>query len=184
MFKRFIHRRIAKLERAFGYDATYLHDVTNASTSAFAKFTAFQWMSSHRDRIPRDAWFAARIAAALSEDCGPCTQLVVNMALRSGMKPGAIASLLRGDLEQAGADAELGFRYGIAVANGTDDALRLCEDAEARYGKRGLVSLAYAVACSRVYPALKRGLGHGVACSSIVVSDETVTIREAPRKAA
>jgi alkylhydroperoxidase/carboxymuconolactone decarboxylase family protein YurZ len=184
MFKLFIHRRIAALERAFGYDAAYLHEVADASTPAFVKFTGFQWMSSHRDQIPRDAWFAARIAAALSEDCGPCTQLVVNMALRNGMKPDAIASLLRGDLEQAGADAELGFRYGIAVANGTDDTLRLCEDAEARYGKRGLVSLAYAVACSRVYPALKRGLGHGMACSSIVVSDETVTIREAPRKAA
>jgi alkylhydroperoxidase/carboxymuconolactone decarboxylase family protein YurZ len=184
MFKQFLHRRIAKLERAFGYDATYFHEVVDASTPAFAKFTAFQWMSSHRDHIPRDAWFAARIAAALSEDCGPCTQLVVNMALRQGMNANAIASLLRGDLEQAGADAELGFRYGIAVANGTDDCLRLAEEAEARYGKRGLVSLAYAVACSRVYPALKRGLGHGVTCSSIVVSDVTITIREAPRKAA
>jgi hypothetical protein len=184
MFKQFLHRRIAALERAFGYDATYLHDVTDASTSAFVKFVMFQWMSSHRDRIPRDAWFAARIAVALSEDCGPCTQLVVNMALRDGMKPNAVASLLRGDLEQAGPDAELGFRYGIAVANGTDDALRLCENAEARYGKRGLVSLAFAVACSRVYPALKRGLGHGMACSKIVVSDETVTIREETRKAA
>ncbi len=184
MFKQFLHRRIAALERAFGYDATYIHEVVDASTPAFAKFTAFQWMSSHRDRIPRDAWFAARIAAALSEDCGPCTQLVVNMALRDGMNSRAIASLLRGDLEQAGSDAEFGFRYGIAVANGTDDSLRLCEQAEARYGKRGLVSLAFAVACSRVYPALKRGLGHGVACSKIVVSDETVIIREETRKAA
>jgi hypothetical protein len=184
MFKQFLHRRIARLERAFGYDATYFHEVVEASTPAFAKFTAFQWMSSHRDQIPRDAWFAARIAAALCEDCGPCTQLVVNMALREKMSPLAIASLLRGDLEQAGGDAELGFRYGIAVANNTDDAVQLCEDVEARYGKRGLVSLAYAVACSRVYPALKRGLGHGAVCSKIVVSDETVTIREAPRKAA
>lgn len=184
MLKQFIHRRIAALERAFGYDATYIHEVADASTPAIMKFMLFQQMSSHRDRIPRDAWFAARIAAALCEDCGPCTQLVVNMALRDGMALGAIASLLRGDLEQAGTDAELGFRYGIAVAKGTDDSLRLVADAEARYGKRGLLSLAFAVACSRVYPALKRGLGHGAACSRIVVSDETVTLREEPRKAA
>jgi hypothetical protein len=184
MFKAFIHRRIAALERAWGYDASYLHDVTDASPPAFVKFAMFQWMASHRERVPRDAWFAARIAAALCEDCGPCTQLVVNMALRDGMTPEAIASLLRGDLEQAGGDAELGFRYGIAVANGTNDASQLCADAEARYGKRGLVSLAFAVASSRVYPTIKRGLGHGMACSRIVVSDETVTIREAPRKAA
>jgi hypothetical protein len=53
MFKQFLHRRIAKLERAFGYDATYLHEVVDTSTPAFAKFTAFQWMSSHRDCADR-----------------------------------------------------------------------------------------------------------------------------------
>ncbi len=179
MFKQFLHGRLARLERGFGYDASYLHEVLDASTPAFFKFALFQTMSSHRDRAPRDAWYAARIAAALCEDCGPCTQLVVDMALRENMPPEAIAALLRGDLEAAGPDAELGFRYGIAVANNTPDALTLCETAERRYGKRGLVSLAFAVASSRVYPTIKRGLGHGVACSKIVVSDQTVTLKHA-----
>jgi hypothetical protein len=179
MFKRFLHDRLAKLERSFGYDASYLHEVLDASAPAFFKFALFQTMSSHRDRVPRDGWYAARIAAALCEDCGPCTQLVVDMALREDMPPEAIAALLRGDLEAAGPDAELGFRYGVAVANNTPDAPALSETAERRYGKRGLVSLAFAVASSRVYPTIKRGLGHGVACSKIVVSDQTVTLKHA-----
>jgi hypothetical protein len=179
MLKSFLHRTVGRLERSFGYDASYLHEVIEISRPAFFKFSLFQVMSSHRDRVPRDAWYAARIAAALSEDCGLCTQLVVDMALRDGMKPEAVGALLRGDLEQAGQDAELGFRYGIAVAQNMDASLALSEQAAARFGKPALVSLAFAVACSRVYPTLKRGLGHGVACTKINVSSETITLKHA-----
>ena len=179
MLKYFLHRAIARLERAFHYDATYLHEITDISAGASVKFALFQIMSSHRDKVPLDAYCAARMAATLSEDCGPCTQLVVDAALKSGMQPARITALLRGDLEKAGADAELGFRYGIAVAQNTADALALSQEAERRFGKRALVSLAYAVACSRVYPALKRGLGHGAACTKIAVSDETIVLKHA-----
>jgi hypothetical protein len=179
MLKVFLHRTVSKLEKSFGYDASYLHEVIEISRPAFFKFGLFQIMSSHRDSVPRDAWYAARIAAAMSEDCGPCTQLVVDMALREGMKREALSTLLRGDLEKAGADAEFGFRYGIAVAQNTPAALALSEEAEKRYGKRALVSLAFAVAASRVYPTLKRGLGHGAACTKITILDETIVLRQA-----
>ena len=179
MIKTFLHRSVAKLEKSYGYDARYLHEVIDVSPSAFFKFGLFQVMSNHRDGAPADAYCAARIAATLSEDCGPCAQLTVDMALAAGVDPKRIAALLRGDLEQAGKDAELGFRYGIAVSQNTPDAVRLSEEVERRYGKRALVSMAYAVACSRVYPALKRGLGHGAACAKINVSDETIVLRQA-----
>src|SRR5262249_32641673 len=77
MLKAYFHRMVPRLERSFGYDAGYMHEVIETSPKAFFKFSLFQIMSSHRDAAPRDAWFAARIAAAMSEDCGPCTQLVV-----------------------------------------------------------------------------------------------------------
>jgi hypothetical protein len=136
-------------------------------------------MANHRDGAPTDAYCAARIAATLSEDCGPCAQLTVDMALADGVDPKRIAALLRGDLEQAGQDGELGFRYGIAVSRNTPDAAALSEEIERRYGRRARVSMAYAVACSRVYPALKRGLGHGAACSKINVSNETIVLKQA-----
>ena len=179
MLKKYLHSSIAKLERSYGYDATYVHEVLDISMPAFFKFALFQTFAGHTDRVPRDVRCAARIAAALSEDCGPCTQLVVDMALRERMKGESIAALLRGDLEAAGPDAELGFRYGIAVAGNTPNAVPLAEEVERRYGKRALVSLAFAVAGARVYPCLKRGLGHGVACSKINVANETIVLKEA-----
>jgi len=179
MIKRFFHRRIAALEKAFGYDASYLHEIADISPAAIFKFGLFQVMSAHRDGVPKDAWYAARLAAALDEDCGPCTQIVVDMALKDRVPPAQIASLLNGDFAAAGEDAVLGFRFGHAVAARTDAIMTLSAEAERRFGKRGLVSLAYAVACSRVYPALKRALGHGQACIRVRVGDEPVTIHRA-----
>lgn len=179
MIRSLLHSRIRRLERSFGYDATYLHEVLDVSLPAFLKFALFQVMASHREQVPIDAAFAARIAATLSEDCGPCTQIVVDMALHSGMESQKIAALIRGDIEKAGADAALGFRFGNAVACNTADAPSISKEVERRFGKRALVSMSYAVACSRVYPALKRGLGHAAACTKIQVLDDSIIIRQA-----
>ena len=177
MLKSFFHRQIAAYERRYGYDAAYMHEVLDASLSAFFKFGLFQIMSMHRDSVSKDAWFAARMAATLSEDCGPCTQLVVNMALEAKVRTTDITALLRGDIEQVGADAALGFRYGMAVAANAPDTVILSEEVEKRFGKRGLVSLAFAVTSARVYPCLKRGLGHGDVCTKIAVSNEMIVIK-------
>jgi hypothetical protein len=179
MLKRFLHGRIDAMAGSYGYDAGYMHEILAASTLAFLKFGLFQIMSDHRDRLPKDAWYAAKLAAALSEDCGPCSQLVVDMALRDGVASSSIAALLRDDMSGAGADAALGFRSGHAVARNGVDCVALAEEAEKRFGKRGLVSLDFAVACSRVYPTLKRGLGHGAACTKITVSNETIAMKNA-----
>ena len=179
MIRSILHGQIRKLERAYGYDATYLHEVLDVSVSATVKFMLFQVMASHRGGVPKEAWFAARMAATLSEDCGPCTQLGVDIALQSGVSPQSIAALLRGDLEAAGPDAALGFRYGAAVANNAPEAVALAEAVAERYGKRGLVSMSYGVATVRVYPALKRGLGHGAACTKIQVANDSIIIRQA-----
>ncbi len=179
MMKRWLHRATRKLESRFNYDATYLHEVIDASPVAAIKFGFFQIMSQHRKGVSKDAYFAARLAAALSEDCGPCSQLVVNFALQEKVRPQVLAALLRGDLEKAGKDAELGFRYGIAVGQNTQDAPALAQQAEKRFGKQGMVTLAFAVASARVYPAIKRGMGHGAACSTIIVATETIVLGEA-----
>ena len=179
MLKKLLHRQTGRLERCYGYDATYIHEIIDISPGAFLKFGLFQLMSAHRQGVPKETWYAARIAAAICEDCGPCTQLVVDMALHEGMPPRAIGALLRGDIEAAGKDAEFGFRYGIAVAKNTENAHQLAADAAERYGKRALVSLAFAVACSRVYPTLKRGLGHGATCFKIRVANELIAMKAA-----
>ena len=179
MLKSYCHKKIAAMEREFGYDATYTHEMLEASLPAFLKFALFQSMAQHRDQAPREAWYAAKLAAAMSEDCGPCSQLCVDMALKAGVEPKIVAALAGGDMSEAGPDAALGFLYGQAVAANSPDAVQLAAEAKAKYGKRGLVSLALAVAGARVYPTLKRGLGHGAACQKLVVADHVIAVKKA-----
>jgi hypothetical protein len=41
---------------------------------------------------------------------------------------------------------------------------------------RGLISLAFALACSRVYPTVKYALGHGKACTRLTVAGKPLPV--------
>lgn len=177
MLKRFLRHRLRKFERALDYDASYMHQILDASLPAFLKFGAFQTMSAHREGVPATAKFAASLAGTLSEDCGPCTQIVVDLALRAGVGAHDLAALLRGDVGAASDHAAFGFRFGDAVARRGDALDALVGEARARYGERGLVTLSFAVASARVYPAVKRGLGHAAACTKVRVGPSEVWVK-------
>ena len=179
MIKSLMHWYVRRFERQWGYDAGYMHDVVDASSSATRKFMFLQPMAQHREGVSEDAWHAAHLAGALAEDCGPCVQICVDMATRSGMDPEKLAALIRGDVDDAGPEAAFGFRYGMAVATNADTALSLVEQARKRYGERGLVSLAFSVTTARMFPTLKRGLGHGAVCAKVIVQNETIPVKRA-----
>jgi hypothetical protein len=179
MLKSLLHGQVRKQEKHYGYDAGYMHSVIDTSPSGALKFAMVAMMSLHQKNVSGDAFYAAKLAGALTEDCGPCTQLCVDMATEAGVEPAKIAALLRGDIDQAGPDAALGFRYGIAVAANSDTCLALVETVREKFGEEGLVSLAFSVTSARMYPTLKRALGHGVACSKIQVSNETIAVKHA-----
>ena len=81
----FVRRQMAKFERDFDYDLSYARDIYDAIPRAFFRFSRITGLAAHCEGVPREAWFAAKIAATLAEDCGPCTQLVVTMAEREGV---------------------------------------------------------------------------------------------------
>ena len=177
MIEFILHSSIRRFERLLGYDASYMHEIVDASRSAGLKYLLSQFVAQHRDGVSKDARYSAKLAAALSEDCGPCTQLCVNLALRDGVDAQKLAALLRGDLNAAGDEAAFGYRYGMAVSTNSAAALELVEEAAKRYGNRGKVSLALVVATGRVYPALKRGLGHGAACIKVEIASQSIVVQ-------
>jgi hypothetical protein len=178
LFARIVRGRLAAFERDFHYDTTYIADVADASVPAFFKFGLFNAFAGHRESVPRDAFFAARIAATLAEDCGPCTQLVVDMASAEAMPAPVLRAIVAGDEDAMSADARLGYRFARAVLRrdlGAADEQR--ETVLSTWGPKGLVTLAFAVASSRVFPALKYALGHARACSRVRI-DGTDTVPE------
>jgi hypothetical protein len=178
MIRSILHSLVRRFERQFDYDASYMHGIADTSVGAFLKLSLARAMSKHREGVSLDAWFAAAFTAVRYEDCGPCAQLTINMALQAGVDPTIVRAVVARDAARMSSDAMLGQRLADAVlAHEPTDAIR--EEVLARFGEKGLISLSYAIAAMRIYPTMKRALGHAHACERLRVNGETVTAASA-----
>lgn len=171
MLRWIARRRLVAFERAFDYDASYMHEMLDVSLTGFMRFSPVAKLAQHREGVPLDAWYAAKIAATLAEDCGPCTQLMVTMAEKEGVGQAVLRGILDGDEQTMGPDAALALRFARATLAHDPRADALREQIVARWGTRALLSLALTIAASRVFPAVKYALGHGRACSRIRIGN-------------
>ncbi len=170
MLKAFLHRFVRRMERDFDYDAGYMHEVVDASPVAAIKFSIATGMVPRRD-APAAALAVAGLVGTLGEDCGPCTQIGVDIATRAGVKPDVVRAILAGDEAGMGEDAALAYRFARASLERDLEASDAAREAVvARWGQKGAVALALALTTSRMYPTLKYALGHGRACSRVMVA--------------
>jgi hypothetical protein len=169
MLRWFLRRQIDAFEKDFGYDASYLREMADVSPRALIRFSRVMALSAHNEDAPREAWYAAKLAATMHEDCGPCTQLVVDMADRAGVRSTVLRAILSRKPESMPADAALAFRFAEATLAHDLAADALRDEIVKRWGKRALVTLALAITSSRMYPTLKYALGHGRACARVRV---------------
>jgi alkylhydroperoxidase family enzyme len=167
-------RQMAAFEKRFAYDLSYARELLQASRRAFWKFTRLAPMGQHREGVPALAWHAAKIVGARAEDCGPCVQLVVDMARADGVHDDAIAAVLRDDVPAMDAETSLGYRYARAVVTHDAEVLDLRDEVVRRHGPKALASLALGLTASRMFPMLKMALGHGHACAQVRVGAQTV----------
>jgi hypothetical protein len=136
-----------------------------------------QGLSRYRKGLPLAAHCAAGIIAVMAEDCGPCTQLAIDMAQREGVDPAILRAVVARDYAAMPEDVVLAVRYTEATLRHAPEADELREEVLRRFGRRGLISLAFAMLSGRVYPTLKYALGHGRACTQLVISGEAQPVR-------
>lgn len=178
MFGWLYHSMIARMERRYGYDATYLHEVIDAAPEAARRFGRMQTTGKWRGDLPLEIFHAAALAGALHEDCGPCVQIATDIALEAGVDPGLIAGLLAG--EASGTPARLALDYARALLAGAEDLDILRDQAAARWGRKGLIALSLTAMSARNYPVLKRAMGHARECRRIRVGvDQVPVLRKA-----
>ncbi len=175
-----IHRKIDAFEKEFFYDMEYARDLLETSLKAMLLFHKATGMRDYRDGLPKDAWYAAKLVATRAEDCGPCTQLVATMAEQDGQSPEMIRAVLSDRLEDLSDDLRLVVELTRAILRREPTADSLRDAAVKRFGRRGLVSIAFAIISSRLYPTLKYALGYGHTCAVVHVADAPVLI---PREA-
>jgi hypothetical protein len=176
MIKWALRKAIDSFERKWGYDASYMREMIDVSPRAAWLFSRVTTLGGFRRDIPMAPWFAAGITAVRHEDCGPCTQLAVTMAERSGVSAAVLNALLADHPEAMPADVALVWNFTRATLAHHAAADTYRDAIVERWGKRALVSVAFAITAARIYPTVKYALGHGKACMRVMVSGKAVAL--------
>jgi hypothetical protein len=169
-------RTLRAFAERYGYDVSYLVMMLNHSPAAFFKFAPLMKAAAHREAVPIDASFAAKIVGALAEDCGPCTQLVVDMALESGMPRDQIEAVLRRDPRAMSDTTCLAFRFADAVVRRSVEDEEFRDAVRAQWGQKGVIDLTLALQLGRMFPMVKAGLGYAKECRRVTVDGHNVDV--------
>lgn len=174
MIRYLFNRMLMAMHRRYDYDVRYMQEILQTDLPAFLKYLGFQMMAAHSAKMPAEPLFAARIRAIIWDDCGPCTQLVVNTALEAKVSPDRVRAMVDMDLDNLPENTALVVRFTELVLAHNPEADELREQIRALWGTKGLIAIAYSISSSRVFPALKYTLGYGHACSRVQVHDHTL----------
>jgi len=174
MIRWIMRKKIEWFERDWNYDASYMRDIIDVSPRAAWLFSRVTALGRFRQDVPVDAWFAAGITAVRLEDCGPCTQLAVAMAERAGVGSEVLRAVLADDPDAMPRDVALAWRFTRATLAHDPAADDYREVVAELWGRRAVVSLAFAITAARMYPTIKYVLGHGRACMRVVVGGTPV----------
>jgi hypothetical protein len=153
-----------------------MRDIIDASPYAAWLFSRATALGQFRRDIPIEPWYAAAITAVRQEDCGPCTQLGVAMAERAGVRPEVQLAVLTDNPDAMPPDVALVWKFTRATLAHDAAADEYREAIVQRWGRLALVSLAFAITASRIYPTVKYALGHGKACMRVVVAGTPVSL--------
>jgi hypothetical protein len=171
-----IRNRLAAFERKYDYDLTYARDILAADRRAFMTYAKLTSLGKYRRDLPKDVYWAAKLVGTVAEDCGPCTQLMVTMALDDGATPRVLSSVLGGQDAALPEDVRLGVQFARASLAHDPEADPLRDELVRRWGPRALVTMSFALVAARVFPTLKYVLGHGKACRRVTVAGEPVAV--------
>ena len=173
MLKWFLRRQIAAFERVWNYDASYIREMIDIDPRAVMIFWKVQGLSRYRKDVPLAPYCAAGLIAVMAEDCGPCTQLGIDMAERQGVDPAILRAVVARDYQAMPYEVALAARFTEATLRHVPEADDLREEVVRQWGRRGLVSLSFAMLAARMYPTLKYALGHGKGCTRLKIGGET-----------
>ena len=180
MLKWFMKRKLSAFGDAFGYDTSYGAELINVDVAAGLALARLSKVAAYRADAPAGAWYAAKIVAAMSEDCGPCVQLGITMAERGGVPDSDLRAIIVGDVARMSAEASLGYRFAKALLARSPDLDDLRAEIVQRWGQRALAAISIGIVATRTFPGLKWALGHGQSCQAVEIGGSTI----APNKVA
>jgi len=164
-----VKSKIRSTEKRLGVSMDYLRQMYEHAPEAFWKFEKVLPAAQHRQKLPPAPYHVARLVATRQEDCGPCLQAAVNLAKEDGIEPAIIKAALASRVDELPESLQDVYRFAesVVLPDGEEGPYR--ERLRKVFGDEALVELALAIAMCRVFPTLKRALGHAQSCSAVRV---------------
>lgn len=176
MRKLIANKLLKDFEQHYDYDVSYMRYMLEGSPQAFFGFSKLMDLSKHREAAPIPALYAAKIVGAVTEDCGPCVQLVVQMAREAGMPDDQITAVLKRSLSAMSDDTRLGFQFADAVVKKSIESDVFRARVREVWGDAGVIDLTFGVQIGRIYPMMKDGLGFAKSCSRVTIDGAAVEV--------
>jgi len=170
--RRFIAAALIRaVERKAGQSMDYLRDINAVTPGGIWKFFMFVPFAAHGAKADAEMLAMGRIAACRNEDCGPCLQIVVDTAIEAGVDPTLVQAAANGAVNELPELPRLAFEFGRAVASATHESEGIRLKLSQQLSKETMTNLAISIATARVFPSLKRGLGHNRTCKTVQIMD-------------
>jgi AhpD family alkylhydroperoxidase len=176
ILKWFLRRKVAQFERVNHYDMGYARSILEANPRAMLALHRAGALAQYRGPLSATARYGIKLVAALHEDCGPCLQLCVSMALAAGVPRETIASVICREPTRD-PDTDLVVNFARAVLAKEVEETELRERVVARFGQDGLTTVAFALTGTRMYPMLKAVLGYAECYPIVTVGTESIDLR-------
>ncbi len=160
----------------YDYDVSYMERILALSPTAFEAFQQLAALSGHREAVPAVAHFTAKLVGVLTEDCGPCVQLVVKMAREGGMTAEQVTAVLTADEAAMDRETLLAYRFATAMASRSPEVDAARGAVAAAWGEAAVLDLTFGLQFSRVYPMIKLGLGFAKTCQRVEVDERPVDV--------
>ena len=169
-----MNRMIAKhllsgFAKAYDYDTEYLEKMADVSPGAFYRYLLCTPLGTYCRHAPPESYLIAKLIATKHFDCGPCLELVLNMARQAKIDDELLYAALIGDENRLPENMVIARRYALAVIEQDASALWSSEEwIVEHWDEAALTDMALAVAFAAFYPLLRRGLGHAHSCQPVV----------------
>lgn len=166
MLRAVILRKLNSVENELGQSMDYLRHVVRTSVGAFLKFVKIMPLAQYRRTLPIEPYHIAHIVATRNADCGPCTQIAIDQAGKSGVPLEVLRAVVEETPDKLPTELADVYAFTESVVKGTSDHDRLRDAMRRRYGESGLIELSFAMAIAPVFAVTKRALGYATSCSA------------------
>ncbi|MBA4067739.1 MAG: hypothetical protein C0501_29375 [Isosphaera sp.] len=164
-----VRSKLRSAEKRLGAPMDYLREMYAAAPDAFWQFQKVVKAAGYRSKLPAAPYHLARLVATRHQDCGPCVQVVVNLAKEDGVEPAVLRAALAGKPDELPESLRDVYHFAEAVAANTGGEPPYRERLRKVFGEEAVVEMALAIALCQTFPVLKRGLGHAKSCSVVKV---------------